>query len=267
MGEFEPHLDTLDRINHQILQTMVIATMQAFRVRAIKNLPRRDPDTGKEIDYSDLLSLDPGRCGSCPPTSTCGSRKPLTCAHCWRRSKTTWSGWRWRRKRPMHMLAAGGVNQSAEGAQLQREGLVFKAEDRIMRLRPSWNQVASLMLLVIGDTARADLAKLWTIFAPPERLSLAERADAASKAATDLSLKTRLIRIWQMNPADAERNLSEKEDEMILAQQLALATAAGPQPVGANQGGNNQPQQGNQPQQQQPGQGQQPQRAGAAAGG
>jgi hypothetical protein len=98
-------------------------------------------------------------------------------------------------------------------------------------------------------------------------LSLAERADAASKAATDLSLKTRLIRIWQMNPADAERNLSEKEDEMILAQQLALATAAGPQPVGANQGGNNQPQQGNQPQQQQPGQGQQPQRAGAAAGG
>jgi hypothetical protein len=267
MGEFEPHLDTLDRINHQILQTMVIATMQAFRVRAIKNLPRRDPDTDKEIDYSDLLSLDPGSVWQLPADVDLWESETTDLRPLLEAIKDDLERLAVATKRPMHMLAAGGVNQSAEGAQLQREGLVFVADDRIMRLRPSWNQVASLMLLVIGDTARADLAKLWTIFAPPERLSLAERADAASKAATDLSLKTRLIRIWQMNPADAERNLSEKEDEMILAQQLALATAAGPQPVGANQGGNNQPQQGNQPQQQQPGQGQQPQRAGAAAGG
>jgi hypothetical protein len=138
-------------------------------------------------------------------------------------------------KTPLHMISAGGVNQSAEGAQLQREGLVFKAEDRIARLRPSWNQVASLMLLVMGDPGRADLAKLWTIFAPPERLSLTERADAASKAAADLSLKTRLIKIWQLTPADAERNLSEKEDEMVLQAQVVAAAAARPQPVGAAQ--------------------------------
>lgn len=247
MGEFEPHIDTLDRINHQILQAMVISTMQAFRVRAIKNLPQRDPETNKEIDYSDLLSLDPGSVWQLPADVDLWESETTDLRPLLESIKDDLERLAAATKTPMHMLAAGGVNQSAEGASLQREGLVFKAEDRIMRLRPSWNQVASLMLLVIGDTARSDLAKLWTIFSPPERLSLSERADAATKAAADLSLKTRLIKIWQMNPADAERNLSEKEDELVLQQQLAQALAAGPQPVGANQGGNNQ-QQGNQQQ-------------------
>lgn len=249
MGEFEPHIDTLDRINHQILQTMVIGTMQAFRVRAIKNLPKTDPETGKEVDYSDLLSLDPGSVWQLPADvdlweSATTDLTPLLSAikdDLERLAAST--------KTPLHMLAAGGVNQSAEGAQLQREHLVFKAEDRIARWRPAWNQVASLMLLVMDDPERADLAALWTLFAPPERLSLAERADAASKAAADLSLKTRLVKIWQLTPADAERNLSEKEDELILQAQLVAATAAGPQPVGARQ----QPNSGRAAVEQQPG--------------
>lgn len=259
MGEFEPHIDTLDRINHQILQSMVISTMQAFRVRAVKNLPKVDPDTGKEVDYSDLLSLDPGSVWQLPADvdlweSETTDMRPLLEAikdDLERLAAST--------KTPLHMLAAGGVNQSAEGAQLQREHLVFKAEDRIARWRPAWNQVASLMLLVMDEVERSDLAKLWTIFAPPERLSLAERADAASKAAADLSLKTRLVKIWQLTPADAERNLSEKEDELILQAQLVAATAAGPQPVGARQAS------AATQEQQQPGQ--QPATTPAAAGG
>jgi hypothetical protein len=235
MGEFEAHADTLDRINHEILQTMVIGTMQAFRVRAIKNLPKRDPETGKEVDYSDLLSLDPGSVWQLPENVDLWESETTDLRPLLEAIKADLERLAAATKTPLHMISAGGVNQSAEGAQLQREGLVFKAEDRIARLRPSWNQVASLMLLVMGDPGRADLAKLWTIFAPPERLSLTERADAASKAAADLSLKTRLIKIWQLTPADAERNLSEKEDEMVLQAQVVAAAAARPQPVGAAQ--------------------------------
>lgn len=234
MGEFEAHIDTLDRVNHQILQTMVIGTMQAFRVRAIKNLPETDPRTGKAIDYSDLLSLDPGSVWQLPADVDLWESETTDLRPLLEAIKDDLERLAASTKTPLHMIAAGGVNQSAEGAQLQREGLVFKAEDRIARLRPSWNQVASLMLLVMDDTQRADLAKLWTIFAPPERLSLAERADAASKAANDLSLKMRLVKIWQLSPSDAERNLSEKEDEMVLQAQLAASLAAGPQPVGGN---------------------------------
>jgi hypothetical protein len=232
MGEFEAHIDTLDRVNHQILQTMVIGTMQAFRVRAIKNLPETDPKTGKAIDYSDLLSLDPGSVWQLPADVDLWESETTDLRPLLEAIKDDLERLAASTKTPLHMIAAGGVNQSAEGAQLQREGLVFKAEDRIARLRPSWNQVASLMLLVMEDPDRADLAKLWTLFAPPERLSLAERADAASKAANDLSLKFRLVKIWQLTPAEAERNLSEKEDEMVLQQQLAQALAAGPQPAG-----------------------------------
>jgi hypothetical protein len=260
MGEFEPHIDTLDRINHQILQTMVIGTMQAFRVRALKNLPKKDPETGKEIDYSDLLSLDPGSVWQLPADVDLWESETTDLRPLLEAIKDDLERLAASTKTPMHMLAAGGVNQSAEGAQLQREHLVFKAEDRIARWRPAWNQVASLMLLVMQDPERADLAALWTLFAPPERLSLAERADAASKAAADLSLKTRLIKIWQLTPSDAERNLSEKEDEMVLQAQLVAATAAGPQPVGGRQnttGAAGQPQQP----------GQQPATAGASTGG
>jgi hypothetical protein len=170
--------------------------MQAFRVRAIKNLPKRDPDTDKEIDYSDLLSLDPGSVWQLPADVDLWESETTDLRPLLEGIKDDLERLASSTKTPMHMLAAGGVNQSAEGAQLQREGLVFKAEDRIARLRPSWNQVASLMLLVMGETERADLASIWTIFAPPERLSLSERADAATKAANDLSLKTRLIKIW-----------------------------------------------------------------------
>lgn len=254
MGEFEPHIDTLDRINHQILQTMVIGTMQAFRVRAIKNLPQKDPDTGKDVDYSDLLSLDPGSVWQLPADTDLWESETTDLRPLLEAIKDDLERLAASTKTPLHMLAAGGVNQSAEGAQMQREHLVFKAEDRIGRLRPSWNQVASLMLLVMDDPARADLAKLWTIFAPAERLSLAERADAATKLAPFLSSKALLTTVLQMSPADAERNLSEKEDELVLQAQLVAATAAGPQPVGGapanQQTGTQQPgtqQPGNQP--------------------
>jgi hypothetical protein len=45
-GEFERHLDTLDRINDQIMSKVVIAKVQAFRQMAIENLP----DNVEQID-------------------------------------------------------------------------------------------------------------------------------------------------------------------------------------------------------------------------
>src|ERR1044072_6365192 len=154
MGEFEPHVDTLDRVNHQILQSMVIATMQAFRVRAVKNLPKTDPDTGKDVDYSDLLSLDPGSAWQLPADVDLWESQTTPLRPLLEAIKDDLERLAAATKTPLHMLAAGGVNQSAEGAQLQREGLVFKAEDRIARLRPSWHHVATLMLLCIGDIGR-----------------------------------------------------------------------------------------------------------------
>lgn len=260
LGEFEPHIDLLDRINHQTLQTMVIGTMQAFRVRAVKNLPLKD-SAGNEVDYSSMFTLDPGAIWQLPKDvdlweSETTDLRPLLEAikdDLTRLASVT--------RTPMHMLHPGGANQSAEGANLQREGLVFKAEDRINRWKPSYQMLASLMLLVAGDAARSDLGKLQAIFAAPERLSLSERADAATKATNDMPTKTRLVRIWGLTPAEAERTLSELADERLLAVQLQAAVAAGPQPVGGRQ--EQQPDQaGGNGDQQPPGQQQPPGRQG-----
>jgi hypothetical protein len=131
----------------------------------------------------------------------------------------------------MHMLMPAGENQSAEGASLQREGLVFKTKDRISRTSHPWARVMSLALLQAGQSDRADLGQLSTIWAAPDRLSLTERADAASKAAGDIPRRSRLIHIWGFSPAEADRMMSEWADDELLAGQVAAATAAaGPTP-------------------------------------
>ena len=50
-----------------MLQRMTIATIQAFKQRAFKGLPKTDPDTGEEIDYDSIFTADPGAGLEHPP--------------------------------------------------------------------------------------------------------------------------------------------------------------------------------------------------------
>jgi hypothetical protein len=230
LGEYELHLDLLDRINHQILQRMVIATMQAFRQRAVKGLPliypENHPQAGQEIDYSKIFTADPAALWQLPATaemweSAVNDLRPILEAvsddleHLAAATRT-----------PMHMLSPGGENQSAEGASLAREGLVFKVKDRISRTSYPWAQVMSLALQTLGQNDRADLSKLRTLWAPPDRLSLQEKADAASKLAAILPRRTLFISILGMTPDEADRAMSEAADEALVAAQLQQAVAA-----------------------------------------
>lgn len=238
LGEYEPHLDHLDRINHQILQRMTVAVMQAFKQRAVMGLPKVYPDThpkaGQEIDYGDVFISDPAAVWHLPPGVTMWESgmvdlTPIISAisadvqHLASASRT-----------PLHMMQPAGDNQSAEGATLQREGLTFKAADRIERTSFPWTQTVALMLLHAGATDLKALARLRPIWANPELLSLSERADAASKAANDIPLRSRLVHIWGFPGATVDRMLAERADELVLAQQVAnaLATAA-PVAIGA----------------------------------
>jgi hypothetical protein len=83
-----PHLPILDRINYTILNRLEIATLQAFRQRAIKGVPDKDAE-GNEIDYDDIFSADPGALWQLPAPPRCGSRARSTSARSARRSATT----------------------------------------------------------------------------------------------------------------------------------------------------------------------------------
>jgi hypothetical protein len=88
--------------------------------------------------------------------------------------------------------------------------------------------VAALMLHTTGMAERADLAALSPIWAPAEQLSLAARADAASKAANDLPRRSRLIHIWGFSPTEADRIMSEWADEELLAAAITAQRAGAP---------------------------------------
>lgn len=228
MGEFEAHTDLLDRINHQILQRMTIAVMQAFRQRAVKGLPtvypKEHPQAGKAIDYGDVFVSDPAAVWHLPPGAEMWESgnidlQPLLAAvkadveHLCVVTET-----------PLYYMMPSGENQSAEGAVAQRENLVFKARDRIERLSPKWVDVVALMLLQAGAVDRRALARLGPIWASPEMLSLSERADAAQKA-QDIPWKSRMQLIWGFAPDTVDRMETERMDDLVFQQQVALALA------------------------------------------
>jgi hypothetical protein len=209
---------------------MTIAVMQAFRQRAVKGLPTvypvGHPRAGKEVDYGDVFVSDPAAVWHLPPGAEMWESgiidlRPLLEAV---REDVTHLGAV--TKTPLYYLMPGGENQSAEGAVAQRENLVFKAGDRLKRMKPPTIDVVALMLLQAGATDRQALARLAPIFAAPEMLSLAERADAAAKAANDIPRRSRLQLIWQFDPATVDRLMTEWADELLLQQQFANALAA-----------------------------------------
>lgn len=240
VGEFETHLDILDRINAQILQRLTIAVLQAFRQRGIKGLPEKDK-AGNVIDYNNIFAADPGALWQLPATAEMWESGQVDLTPILAAIKDDVQHLAAVTRTPMHMLMPAGENQSAEGASLSREGLVFKAEDQITRLSEGWSGVMSSAFRWMGDDARADLDAIDVLWAPPERLSLSERGAAAAQAA-DWPWRTKMIRIWGIPPDEVDRMEAERADDQLLQGALAQAGAQqGGQPGQQAQGGPAQP--------------------------
>ncbi|MER7331679.1 MULTISPECIES: phage portal protein [unclassified Micromonospora] len=224
-GEYEHHLDLIDRINHNILQRLVIASGQAFRQMAVSGLPDEDAD-GNEIDWSDSFVMMPGAMWQLPPEAEMWESQVTDLRPIIEASRDDFRQVSMATGTPMYMMVPDGQNQSATGAGLYREQLVFRARDRRERATGRWAEVMSLAFEELGDTKRADVATLRTQWAPVEQLSLAEKADAAAKAQNDMPRRSRLIEIWGCTPDQADRMMSEWQDEQVFAMQLAAMQAA-----------------------------------------
>ncbi|MBQ1047871.1 phage portal protein [Micromonospora sp. C51] len=229
MGEFEPHLDLLSRINNVILHRMTISTLQAYRQRAIRGVPtvypKDHPKAGQQIDYSQVFSMDPAALWLLPASAEIWESGQVNLDGILNEAKDDIQQLAAVSRTPMHTFMPSGANQSAEGAMLQREGLVFKVEDRITRTSHPWAWVMSLAFQQLRQVDRADLAKLQVLWRSPQRLSLSERADAASKG-QDIPWRTRMADIWGYSPGDIDRMASERADEMLFEAQLAAQIAA-----------------------------------------
>lgn len=217
IGEFEPHTDILDRINHTVLQRMVIAAYQAFRWHAIKVDPENMPDedeNGKPIDYGDILSADPGAFLKVPKD-----------VEFWESGITDMQGILASIKDDVQALAfvtrsplsavSDSVNQSAEGASLVKEGQIFKTEDKQKRAAAALAIVFMIAFRCLADEARADKQKIVVDWAPAERFSLSEKYDAASKAPPAIPSETVMAEVLQFSPETIALAKSQQMDDAI----------------------------------------------------
>lgn len=215
LGEFEDHIDVLDRINFMLLQRLVIAAVQAFRQRALKGeLPDMDAE-GNPIDYNGMFRADPGSLWQLPAGVEMWESSPADLTPILTAVRHDIQDLAAATRTPLFYLTPDAANGSAEGASLAREGLTFKTQDRIVQAGESWEQVMSLAFSFAGDTVRASRPDLEVLWKSPERFSLAERADAASKA-TALPWRAQMRDIWQYSPQAIEQMEVERATDALL---------------------------------------------------
>lgn len=237
MGEFEPFIPQIDRINQQLLQRMTIATVQAFKQRALKGAPRKDPDTGEVVDYSAILTADPGAVWLIPETAEIWESGEVDLSGILAAIRDDITDLYATSGTPGYLANPDTANQAAESASLQREQTTFKVDDRKDIFEPSHLLTWQQMFRAAGDLERAKPGALELMWAPADRLSLTERASAVAQTKGVVPIEKQLIDIMGYEPAEAARCITLLHDDLILAQQMALAAAAaGPAPQTAGAG-------------------------------
>ena len=232
MAEFEPHLEVLDRITQGILHRMTIVTIQAFKQRAMKGLPKTDPETGEEINYDNVFIAEPGAIWNIPAaveiwesgevnlqSVLLGIRDDI-------KDLAAVSG------TPLYTVTPDVANGSAEGASLQREQLTFKVEDRQDRWELSHELVCELIFRTEGDEKRAEPGTIEIMWSPADRPSMSERANAIAQTKGVVPRYIQLTEIWGLDPATADRAMTYLQEDMT---QDAAMAAAGKPPQGPQQ--------------------------------
>lgn len=215
VGDFERHLDLLDRINDQVFRRVIIAVYQAFRQRAARGLPSHD-EAGAEIDYRSVFAADPGALWDLPDG-----------VEMWESGVVDLTGIRTAIRddvialaavtaTPLHHVTPDAAAGSAEGASLMRERLVYRVEDRRRRLERPLARAISAALLLRGEEGRADPLAIRTLWEPAERHSLAERASAAVQAtAAGLPWAAAMTDIMGYAPDELPRLESMRGGDML----------------------------------------------------
>jgi hypothetical protein len=221
VGDFERHVDLLDRVDHLVLQAMVVATLQAFKQRAIqvdpKDMPDRDPVTNEEISYDDVFLSAPDALWKLPATAKMWESGAVDTTPIMTMVSKQVELVSAVMFTPLSMFTPEGANQSAQGATLVREGSTFKVEDKHERIGAAHAQTAALIFRLAGLTEIADPDTISITFAPAERYSLSEKADAAVKAkASGVPWETIMREIWQFSPEQIARMKTQRMTDEVL---------------------------------------------------
>jgi hypothetical protein len=246
-GEYEPHLAVLDRINSEIFRRVTVALVQAFRQRAVIGLPETSdgkaplPNESNVIDYSDTFTADPMSIWQLPPN-----------AQMWESAAVDLNGIRAAVKddvmqfaavtrTPLYAVMPDAANASAEGATVQREGLIYRVLDRQMRVEAPQARAMSMAFRYLAENDRADVLAIRTIWAPVQRYSLGEIGSAVSQLKDVLPEEVLWRDYLQIRPEEIPRihaarsaQLQRDMERAVVARELADAERAVLAPRPAN---------------------------------
>lgn len=226
IGEFANHTDILDRINWVILQRLLIVAMQAFRQRALEEdaknegvLDETDED-GEEINYDELFVPGPDALWVLPAGVRIWESQPGDISQILLAAKDDFRDLASMTKTPMYTLIPDGQNQTAEGAALAREGLVYAVEDRQERFGPKWDWQLNAALAL--DDVDAEVETQWV---PAERHSMADKFDALSKAG-DLPWRDRMTDVMGYAADRVDRMEADRKREQTATDPARPVTPA-----------------------------------------
>ncbi|OBC11427.1 hypothetical protein A5784_35100 [Mycobacterium sp. 852013-50091_SCH5140682] len=221
LGEYERHLDLLDRINDMTLKRLIIVAYQAFRQRAIigdDDEDDDDDDTAEPVDWealaSTVFSAHPGALWKVPDGFKFWESQALDLSSILNAKRDDVKEFAAVTSTPLHLITPDAANGSAEGAGLMRESATSKIRDRRSRATPQMKLLWRILFAFAGEADRGTSIKLH--WGPIEFRTLAEKASASSQAVGTLSLQQRNEQIWEMSPEETEENINQMAAEAIL---------------------------------------------------
>lgn len=235
VGEFEEHLDLLDCILFLTMLLMVTAGVQAYKQRSLEQdagegdrLPDTNPETGEKIDWDEIFQPGPDALWKLPPGVKIKESGQVDLQGLLSAIQDKIKHLSAVTATPFSLFSPDGVNQSAEGAQLNREGLVFKVEDRCTIAARSWSRVISLLLSFAPaadrfdaeGNDRADAGKIVMDWKPAERYSLAEKSQADSQNKS-LSADMAAQKIWGLTADEVAINKAQRNSDALMAAVVA----------------------------------------------
>lgn len=235
VGVFELHIDLLNRLNHLSFMLLVITTLQAFRQRGVETDPEhplaQNDEQGKPIDYNDLFESGPDSLWLLPAGAKVWESGQVDLSGLLNAIKAALLMLSAVTRTPMSMFTPDAATQTAEGAQLQREGIVFGIESFLRVGRRALAEILGIAFSYMGDSVRSDASRIEVDFLPVERYSLAERGSATAQSVT-LPLEDVLQEVWQMSPERIQEVMAHRAAEQM--QQLVAAAQAAAAGVSAS---------------------------------
>lgn len=229
-SELDGHLDHLDRINDKIFNEWWTGKIQAFRQRAVKNLPDED-EKGNKVDYTDMFTAAPDEMWQVPADVEFWESQPIDVRGIVDSIQKDLERLAAAASQPLHTITPDAANGSAEGASLMREEHLYKIGDRMTRFDLGHRRTMANLFAFsdeADDKKRAEVGQIEAIWGPTERHSLEAIADAVAKVKGSLPLEAIWTDIMGYRPSDVPR-LRE-----LLGRDLAYGITAATITGGAN---------------------------------